>query len=557
DQPSNFEVLGSNEVSGRSRIQITVFDLRALYHEWGFKRGDAILCETHDWTEGIYTISYLSAEKRRALMASSARWISALETGFRKVFDTRGFVEEIDEQIAYAYYYAGPAILKTPPIHLGGFIELTNKVHILSMGFETKLWYDKDLKFSQYLKDADSGQPSQVAAPGSMEALLDELNAPCSVVEIEAFMRDEFFRRKGIIAPDELGDYTEAVVLRIFRDHAKQFSEQQWSAIEKLFSKLWTKVSKSYNYFQDQVGGKVRNGLLVILEDYFEWMEGLSRRFTISADSPAQYVAGLGQYIASFTSYFELLNNIGPDDEQDAKELYEILPHINETIEMMKQSAEEQFSAETPQRPQLRLVQPDDDKPKHIFVFRITLKDIKPLIWRTVQVPGCFTLGELHYVIQDVMDWTDTHPHCFEINGVRYSSNSDDEYTSLNMELEDEHAYTLDSLNLADKQRFTYVYNSGDPWVHHILVSKIMPSSDFSETDWRYPLCLSGKRSCPPEDCGGLPGYERLVEAFNAPTKKESRELLAYYPNFDPDFFDVDVINKILYSDVDGDDGDE
>ncbi|MDR0636494.1 MAG: plasmid pRiA4b ORF-3 family protein [Treponema sp.] len=556
DQPSNFEVLGSDEISGQSRVQITVFDLRALYQEWGFKRGDAILCETHDWAEGIYTINYLSAERRRGLMASSTKWISVLETGFKKVFDTRGFIEEIDEQIAYAYYYAGPAILKTPPIHLGGFIELTNKVHILSMGFETKLWHEKDLKFSQYLKDIDSEQPSQGVTSGSLEALLDELNAPCSGVEIEAFMRDEFFRHKGIIAPDEFSDYSKAIILRIFGNHAQQFSENQWAAIEKLFRKLWTKVSKSYNYFQDQVGGKVRNGLLVILEDYFEWMEGLSRRFTISADSPAQQVAGLGQYMASFTSYFELLNNIGPDNEQDTKELYEILPRINETIELMKQSTEDQFSAGMPQfpeRPQLHLVRPDDDKPKHIFVFRITLKDIRPLIWRTVQVPGCFTLGELHYVIQDIMDWTDAHLHCFEINGIRYGSDSDDEFTSRDMKLEDEHAYTLDSLNFTDKQRFTYVYDFGDQWVHHILVSKIMPSSDFSETDWRYPVCLSGKRSCPPENCGGLTGYEQLIEAFNAPNKKKSRELLAYYPNFDPDFFNVDVINEILYSDVDGD----
>jgi hypothetical protein len=445
-----------------------------------------------------------------------------------------------------------------PPIHLGGFIELTNKVHILSMGFETKLWHEKDLKFSQYLKDVGSDRPSQGPAPGSLDALLGELNAPCSVVEVEAFMRDEFYRHKGVISLDEFDDYTEAVALRVFGDHAKQFSEKQWAAIEKQFRKLWTKVSKSYNYFQDQVGGKVRNSLLITLEDYLEWMEGLGHRFTISADSPAQRVAGLGQYIASFTSYFELLNEIGPDYEQDAKELFEMLPRINETIEMMKQDTEDQFSAESrqfPERPQLHLVRPDDDKPKHIFVFRITLKDIKPQIWRTVQVPGCFTLGELHYVIQDIMDWTDAHLHCFEINGVRYGSHTDDEFATpdLNLELEDEHAHTLDSFNFTDKQRFTYVYDFGDQWVHHILVSKIMPSSDFSETDWRYPVCLSGKRASPPEDCGGLPGYERLLEASNAPDRKKNRELLAYYPSFDPDFFDVDVINEILYSDVDGD----
>jgi hypothetical protein len=554
DQPLNIETLESGEAFEQTYVQLTVFDLGALYREWGFKRGDALLCETDSWAEGAYTIRRVSAEQRQDLMASSGKWAAALEAGFQHVFEARGFIEELDEQIAYAYYYAGPAVLKAPPMHLGGFIETSSKVHIVSMGFETKLWHEQDLKFSRYLKDIGIEQSDWGAAAGGLETLLEELNAPCSTMEMKAFIRDEFFQHKGVITPDKFDRYTEAVVPRMFGERrAKEVSEKQWSAVKALFRKLWRQTGASYNYFQDQLAGKVRQGLLAMLEGYFEWMEGLTLRFMISADSPAQHTAGLGRYMAGFTSYFEQLEAVGPNNEQDIKKLYSILPQINETIEMMKQIAEEQLNtgmSPVSRKPQLYLVRPDNDKPKHIFVFRIMLKDSRPLIWRAVQVPGSFTLGELHYVIQDTMDWTDSRMHCFEINGVCYGSGADNTFSSV---IEDEQAHVLDSLNLNEKQCFTYIYDFDDQWVHHILVSKIMPSSDFSKTDWRYPVCLSGRCAGPPEQCGGLPGYERLLEAFKAPNEKKSRELLACYPNFNPDFFDVDLINAILYSDVDGD----
>ncbi|MDZ4874555.1 MAG: hypothetical protein CLLPBCKN_003951 [Chroococcidiopsis cubana SAG 39.79] len=38
-----------------------------------------------------------------------------------------------------------------------------------------------------------------------------------------------------------------------------------------------------------------------------------------------------------------------------------------------------------------------------------------------------------------------------------------------------------------------------------------------AEPQTHYPLCLTGKRACPPEDCGGVWGYAEFLEAIQDP----------------------------------------
>jgi len=47
--------------------------------------------------------------------------------------------------------------------------------------------------------------------------------------------------------------------------------------------------------------------------------------------------------------------------------------------------------------------------------FKITLKRVKPPIWRRIHVPETYTFWDLHVAIQDVMGWLDCHLHHFEI----------------------------------------------------------------------------------------------------------------------------------------------
>ena len=50
-----------------------------------------------------------------------------------------------------------------------------------------------------------------------------------------------------------------------------------------------------------------------------------------------------------------------------------------------------------------------------VFQFKITLKGIRPPIWRRIQIPETYTFWDLHVAIQDAMGWFDSHLHRFEI----------------------------------------------------------------------------------------------------------------------------------------------
>lgn len=176
-----------------------------------------------------------------------------------------------------------------------------------------------------------------------------------------------------------------------------------------------------------------------------------------------------------------------------------------------------------------------------IYQLKISLQGSKPPIWRRVLVKSNITLDILHEIIQTVMGWDDIHLHHFHVRG-NYYSNPD-------LRLEhtgNESLIKLDRVLTKPKQKFSYEYDFGDGWNHQIVLEQILPV----EPETQYPCCIKGKRNCPPEDIGGIWGYQNLLAVLqdeNHPEYAESLEQLEWIGgDFDPEEFDLIEINQGL-----------
>lgn len=178
-------------------------------------------------------------------------------------------------------------------------------------------------------------------------------------------------------------------------------------------------------------------------------------------------------------------------------------------------------------------------KESAVYQLKVTLKNSKPPIWRRIQVAADTKLSRLHWMLQDVMGWTNSHLHQFKVGQTYYGEPSPD----YDFEVEDERKITLGQAAPGAKKKFTYEYDFGDNWEHEILVEKVLEP----EAGVRYPFCLDGRRACPPEDCGGVWGYEEFLEAIRDPKNPEHDSMLEWVGGeFDADEFDLDAVNQAL-----------
>lgn len=208
---------------------------------------------------------------------------------------------------------------------------------------------------------------------------------------------------------------------------------------------------------------------------------------------------------------------------------------------------------------------PDPPAQPQLLTARLSLDDTKPPVWRRLTIPGDMHLGDVHEVLQTAMGWTDSHLHRFHLGepwgGPHFVTDYDIEAGEEGV---NELDVRLDQLLREPGQKLGYLYDFGDDWAHTLRLEKSEPMPDPSPGASEgggapaYPVvCLAGAHACPPEDVGGIGGYEQMAtwvrhgfDRANAP-KRWGREDLAGLrdwlpPEWHPDTFSVDEVNEAL-----------
>ena len=163
-----------------------------------------------------------------------------------------------------------------------------------------------------------------------------------------------------------------------------------------------------------------------------------------------------------------------------------------------------------------------------VYQFKIALMGFTPQIWRRIQVPETYTFWGLHVAIQSVMDWGGHHLHEFTILNPKSG-----EMDEIGIPFEDfEERGVMEGWKVKIARYFSmtnkkavYLYDFGDYWEHSVVLEKILPK----DLKTRYPCCIAGKRSPPPDDVGGVSGFEEFVEIMKDPDHEEHDEMVEWY----------------------------
>jgi hypothetical protein len=189
------------------------------------------------------------------------------------------------------------------------------------------------------------------------------------------------------------------------------------------------------------------------------------------------------------------------------------------------------------------------------MVLKVTLMDTNPPIWRRVEVHSGFTLHELHYVIQAVFSWENSHLYHFLVTpdgkltqtamreAVFFSKNPPDPFFDEENKDNPADQVMIGRIFTDQVKQIVYEYDFGDSWNHLVELEKRTKGGD----QYAIPVCLAGENAAPVDDMGGIWGFYDAVAAIKDKSAEGHKDaVMVLGKKFDPAVFDLAQANKRL-----------
>jgi hypothetical protein len=177
-----------------------------------------------------------------------------------------------------------------------------------------------------------------------------------------------------------------------------------------------------------------------------------------------------------------------------------------------------------------------------------------PPIWRRLELASDLRLDELHAVLQAAFEWQGGHLHQFSTSDRTWDDGSADDLAGgaigASPAPERENKTRLSQVLATVGDRLDYLYDFGDSWEHVLTLeetAEAVPGGPRARV-------VDGERAAPPEDCGGVPGYEDLVTALADPERPGHSDLVEWYEevyggrpgDFDPAGVDIETLDRAV-----------
>lgn len=169
----------------------------------------------------------------------------------------------------------------------------------------------------------------------------------------------------------------------------------------------------------------------------------------------------------------------------------------------------------------------------HVYQLKISLKGARPPIWRRVLVKPEMCLRHLAQLIHAVMGWERSSDYVFEQKCDFAPGLGVFRRPSVNMRLQER--LSLADVFAAGQWKLIFRYETEPVWRHEVVLEKILPWDESQA----YPVCIKGKRACPPEKAGGIKVYQRWLRFLVAREFEGVQEFVEKFlgREFDPELF--------------------
>jgi len=532
DQNSNHDIL-NGDLADNPEFAVTVFDMTDAYAQHAFKAGDAFLCTVKDWARGIYDMEYVPSDPD-TIDFRMQQWIEDMDAAICMAWEEGDYFDDIYTELSEALFLGPKSLYNNPPLHFGGFLARSKKVVIDQTPLGVLLSH-KDYKTEGLLDRArEATENAMTGRCESLDAILNDIGLSTTKDEIEAYMRHAY--AQGARALD-------VPMGRAFagREGIAFFDDAQISSFTQFIEELWESVSTDFNPKRDKRVASLRARVLDMLDRHTAWLRDCDRRNVPVLDLPEAPSMALASMTGMFSQILGLLNRDEDTPKAEMDQLTNTLDLMEERFDHFMLELEGYTSGDS--SPELRILPELPPECMFVYQLKVTLKGIRPPIWRRLHVLGETTLEQLHLIIQVAMGWGNYHLHDFEIYGIRYGITDDDDLFELE-DIEPESETYLCQF-ATEGMKFKYTYDYGDGWEHSIEVEKLLPPDE----DLPTPRCIKAKRACPPEDCGGPWGYQNLLKILNDPTHPDHATFSEWVPpNFTPEEISLPAINTQLKS---------
>lgn len=184
-----------------------------------------------------------------------------------------------------------------------------------------------------------------------------------------------------------------------------------------------------------------------------------------------------------------------------------------------------------------------------VYRLRVTLRGITPPIWRQIEVASDASLVDVAEAIIAVMPWDGwEHLHQIQVGKHEFGTHTHliDDESPFGPRPHSGRDFALSEVVDKPGAKFVFWYDFGDDWLHDVVVEAIAPAAP----DVTYPRVLAGERAAPPEDIGGVYGYQQLLRELKSdvrgPSGPDEDEVESDLEHFDPEAFDLDAAQEAL-----------